>query len=94
MVDRNLIRSLEDDDISQQVLEMFPDDDIDIEELFPGGDEAALDYEINKIIEGKIIRVDDDIVLVDVGYKSEGTLSRIGVERFRGPPKWAKRSRS
>ena len=86
MVDRNLIRSLEDDDISQQVLDMFPGEDIDIEQLFPGGDEAALDYEINKIINGKIIRVEDDTVLVDVGYKSEGTLSRSEWKETEDPP--------
>ncbi len=86
MVDRNLIRSLEDDDISQQVLELFPDDEIDIEALFPDGDQAALDYEVNKIIEGRIIRVDADTVLVDVGYKSEGTLSRSEWKDNEPPP--------
>ncbi len=87
MVDRNLIRSLEDDDISQMVLDMFPGDDLEYESLFPEGDEAALDYQVNKIIEGKIIRVDADTVLVDVGYKSEGTLSRSEWKDSEAPPK-------
>ena len=86
MVDRNLIRSLEDDEISQMVLDMFPGDDIEYESLFPEGDDAALDYQINKIIEGKIIRVEADTVLVDVGYKSEGTLSRSEWKDTEDPP--------
>ncbi len=85
MVDRNLIRTLEDDDISQQVLEMFPDDEIDYENWLP--DELnTQNYEVNKIIEGKIISVDDDLVLVDVGYKSEGTLSRNEWKESEDPP--------
>ena len=85
MVDRNLIRTLEDDDISQLVLEMFPDDEIDYENWLPE-ELNTQSYEINKIIDGKIISVDDDTVLVDVGYKSEGTLSRSEWKDTDDPP--------
>ena len=30
----------------------------------------------NQIVEGKVLRIDDDFVLVDVGYKSEGIIPR------------------
>jgi small subunit ribosomal protein S1 len=86
MVDRNLIRSLEDDEISQMVLDMFPGDELEYESLFPQGDTATLDYEINKIVEGKIIKVDADTVLVDIGYKSEGTLNRSEWKEHETPP--------
>ena len=40
------------------------------EDIDWGGGELA----VNKIIDGKILRIDDDFVLVDVGYKSEGII--------------------
>ena len=48
-----------------------------------GGSDAA-DFDvgqapslaINSVVEGKILRVDDEFVLVDVGYKSEGHIPR------------------
>src|SRR5207244_2150856 len=30
----------------------------------------------NQIVEGRVLRIDDDFVLVDVGYKSEGIIPR------------------
>ena len=30
----------------------------------------------NQIVEGKVLRIDDDFILVDVGYKSEGIIPR------------------
>jgi small subunit ribosomal protein S1 len=68
MVNRNLIRGL---DAKQEDWE---------EELalaLGGGDTDAIDWggqalSVNKIITGKILRVDSEFALVDVGYKSEG----------------------
>ena len=37
-----------------------------------GGDDVGA----NQIVEGKVLRIDDDFVLVDVGYKSEGIIPR------------------
>ncbi len=86
MVDRNLIRTLEDDDLSQMVLEMFPEEDgVDYDNWLPD-DLQTQSYEINQIIDGKIISVDDDLVLIDVGYKSEGTLSRSEWKEHEDPP--------
>ncbi|NOY40529.1 MAG: 30S ribosomal protein S1 [Planctomycetes bacterium] len=68
MVNRNLIREF---DVSEEDWEAA------IGEL--AGDEASwLDTEyidVNQIVEGKIIRVDNEFVLIDVGYKSEGSIA-------------------
>ena len=72
MVNRNLIRELDTgDELDQEI------------ELAMGGSETA-DYDIglapslsvNSVVEGKILRVDNEFVLVDVGYKSEGHIPR------------------
>jgi small subunit ribosomal protein S1 len=69
MVNRNLIREF---DITDEDWELA------IGEL--AGDDAgwldATDVDVNQIVEGKIIRIDEEYVLVDVGYKSEGTIAR------------------
>ena len=69
MVNRNLIRGLD-----------VGDDELDREiERGDGRCRQRLDLAVanvdlneNAIVEGRIIRVDDEFVLVDVGYKSEG----------------------
>ncbi len=86
MVDRNLIRTLEDEDINHQVLDMFPGEDTEFADLYLDAEQETQAYEINKIIEGKIISLSDDTVLVDVGYKSEGTLSRNEWKDTEDPP--------
>jgi small subunit ribosomal protein S1 len=73
MVNRNLIRSLEGDDISSVMSELFPSD-VDPIATFESQIESGPDVDVNKIVEGRIIRVEDDFVLVDVGFKSEGTI--------------------
>ncbi len=72
MVNRNLIRGLdlnEEEWLSElnEAMEGTPPEEID----WGGGDIA-----VNQIVEGKIIRVEGDHVLVDVGYKSEGVILR------------------
>jgi small subunit ribosomal protein S1 len=82
MVNRNLIHSLEDDSIEKELGSLFAttvDDlhDLDITELyFREGSGNDQKYELNEIVEGKIVRVDDDHVVIDVGFKSEGTIPR------------------
>jgi len=39
-------------------------------------EERAETYEINEIVEGAVVRIDDDEVVVDIGYKSEGIVQR------------------
>ena len=82
MVNRNLIRGL---DLSEEewqselstALAGTPPEEIDW-----GGQEVA----INQIIEGRVIRIEGDFVLVDVGYKSEGIILRSEWEDDEPPP--------
>jgi small subunit ribosomal protein S1 len=85
MVNRNLLRSLDDDTLDSQVDTLFADtsdEDWGIQVL---GNDAQVD--VNKIITGKIIRVDNDSVMVDVGYKSEGTVPRHEWDEHEEQPK-------
>jgi small subunit ribosomal protein S1 len=71
MVNRNLIRELELGDDLEQELELA---------LAGAGEEeyaiGAPTLSVNAVLEGKVLRVDDEFVLVDVGYKSEGHIPR------------------
>ncbi len=74
MVNRNLIRSLEDDSIYQQIADLLPEEKIH-DWLDPDLGEAS-DFGINQIVDGKIVEVTEDFVVVDVGFKSEGAIDR------------------
>jgi small subunit ribosomal protein S1 len=83
MVNRNLIHSLEDNAIELEMGELFSTtaqedlDELNLTELYyPDGVGAEQKYELNEIVEGRIVRVDNDHVVVDVGFKSEGTIPR------------------
>src|SRR5581483_8876551 len=70
MVNRNLIRGL---DLNEQEWEH------ELTEALQGTDTSDIewgggDIRLNQIIEGRVLRVEGDHVLVDVGYKSEGTI--------------------
>jgi small subunit ribosomal protein S1 len=69
MVNRNLIREFDvsDEDWIEAIGDALPDD----MGWLKGGDVGP-----NQIVEGKVLRIDDDFVLVDVGYKSEGIIPR------------------
>ena len=84
MVNRNLIRTLEDDTISQEFDNLFSES---WEEVYqpPEGVELPK-FEINEIVDGKIVRVDSEAVVVDVGFKSEGTISRSEWEEHHDAP--------
>ena len=72
MVNRNLIRGLEiDDDVLDREIEMAMGGE-STEEHYWGGEDLA----VNSLVDGRILRVDDEFVLVDVGYKSEGLIPR------------------
>ncbi len=81
MVNRNLIRELElGDELDQEL------------ELALAGTEAG-EYSIgtstlsvNSVLEGRVLRVDDEFVLVDVGYKSEGHIPRNEWDESEPPP--------
>jgi len=83
MVNRNLIRGLDyDDELMEQELaaslaDMDPDDPNSL---------IAGDVTLNTIVVGKILRVDDEFVLLDVGYKSEGQIHRNEWDEHEPPP--------
>ncbi len=84
MVNRTLIRNLENDD----------DLNAEIEAAMSGADteglkamEAESDIDLNKIVEGTVIRINDDNVLIDVGFKSEGVISLQEWEEDEEQPK-------
>ena len=70
MVNRNLIREYDVSDEDWNVA-------IGGEDALPDMDWlGGADVGPNQIVEGKVLRIDDDFVLVDVGYKSEGIIPR------------------
>lgn len=86
MVNRNLIRSLETDAaISALFDQEF--EGVDDDGTVLGTMEGEASFDVNSIVEGRIIRIDDDIVLVDVGFKSEGSIPRSEWEEDEEPPK-------
>ena len=84
MVNRTLIRSLEDDILEQELEMMFGDT---AESLF---DESLLDankqFDVNQIVEGKIVEINDEFVVVDVGFKSEGAIHKNEWDENEPPP--------
>ena len=67
MVNRTLIRDLENDPDIQSMFESeiegFTDEGMD-----PTGSNESFD--VNKIVEGRIRRVADGMVMIDIGFKS------------------------
>ncbi len=84
MVNRTLIRSLEDDILEQELELMFGDT---AETMF---DESLLDankqFDVNQIVEGKIVEINDEFVVVDVGFKSEGAIHKNEWDEHEPPP--------
>ena len=84
MVNRNLIRSLEDPTLTAN----FEREIADVQQ----GDsvlatiESEVDFDVNTIVNGKILRVDEDSVLIDVGFKSEGRIPLSEWEPGEDPP--------
>ncbi|MCE9607814.1 MAG: 30S ribosomal protein S1 [Planctomycetia bacterium] len=71
MVNRNLIRGLDlnEQDWEKELQEALGEADPTTFEL-----QGSAELGMNKIVQGKILRVEGDWVLVDVGYKSEGSI--------------------
>ncbi|UUO05903.1 30S ribosomal protein S1 [Blastopirellula sp. J2-11] len=73
MVNRNLIRNLESDDTLTSLIDNWVQDaEANVFDEF----EHEESVELNKIVDGTILRVDDEFVLIDVGGKSEGSIPR------------------
>jgi small subunit ribosomal protein S1 len=81
MVNRNLIRDLGDDEMERELELAMADGGVATATEWGGGDLA-----INSIVQGRILRVDDEFVLVDVGYKSEGQIARNEWDETEEPP--------
>ena len=70
MVNRNLIRGLDlnEDEWNQELVSAL--EGTSPEEIDWGPDQVT----VNQIVEGRVLRVEGDFVLVDVGYRSEGII--------------------
>src|SRR5215471_17964546 len=75
MVNRNLLRQfdLPDTELQQELQQAFYQEDIgsDIDSWLPVEEQQ---FEVNKIVKGRVLNVIGDDVVVDVGYKSEGVI--------------------
>ncbi|WP_153555515.1 30S ribosomal protein S1 [Roseimaritima sediminicola] len=86
MVNRNLIRALEDDDLASELALLAPPEDTE-DILFEALTQEQQDYIQGRIVDGRIVELNDEWALVDVGFKSEGT---IGLDEWgpeEDPPK-------
>jgi small subunit ribosomal protein S1 len=75
MVNRNLIRSLEDDSITAELDFMFPLEESE-ELLLNSLHDTDRQFDVNQIVEGRVVEINDEFVVVDVGFKSEGAIHR------------------
>ena len=82
MVNRNLIRGLDSTELDWEQEWSTAIAEADPAELDMGGG----DIKLNQIVEGRILRIEGDLVLVDVGYKSEGTIPLNEWEEDEEPP--------
>src|SRR5690606_41770069 len=77
MVDRNLIREFSVDEteldqtFGQSLLEVAPSED----EMDLVYDATSRSFEPNTIVDGYVLSVNGDEVLIDIGYKSEGVVT-------------------
>jgi small subunit ribosomal protein S1 len=82
MVNRNLIRGLDLNDAEWEqelstALQGVPADEIDW---------GSSSINVNEIVQGRVLRIEGDFVLVDVGYKSEGIIPLSEWEEHDEPP--------
>src|SRR5437868_13730390 len=75
MVNRNLLRQfdLSEAEVQQQLQEAFYQQETgqDLQDWLPHEEQ---EFEVNKILKGRVLHVIGDDVVVDVGYKSEGVI--------------------
>jgi small subunit ribosomal protein S1 len=75
MVNRNLLRQvdLSENEVQQQLQEAFYQEDTgkDVNDWLPWQEQ---EFEVNKIVKGRVLHVIGDDVVVDIGYKSEGVI--------------------
>ena len=85
MVNRNLIRNLDDDDITNELAVLAPEEEAD-EWLLEWLEREQQDYAQGEIVDGRIVEVDDESALIDVGFKSEGTVPLNEWDHDEDPP--------
>lgn len=73
MVNRNLIRQLEDESLAQELAMLVPPDQGE-ELLLDALEQEQQDYIQGKIVDGRIVEISEEWALIDVGFKSEGTV--------------------
>src|SRR5581483_5053339 len=81
MVNRNLIRDLDADERDWE-LDFGAELGAMTDEIEWGGD----DIRPNQVIDACVLRVDGEFVLVDVGYKCEGTIPMTEWDETEPPP--------
>ena len=74
MVNRNLIHLLEDEELNDELALIAPSEMAE-EMLLAALQLEQQSYDINKIVQGKIVEIGDEWALIDVGFKSEGTIN-------------------
>jgi len=84
MVNRSLIRSLEDDSLEDELAGMFGDSAEEL--LLDSLEDANKQFDVNQIVEGKIVEINEEFVVVDVGFKSEGAIPKNEWEEGEEPP--------
>ena len=84
MVNRTLIRSLEDDNLEVELNAMFGDAAEEL--LLDSLEDANKQFDVNQIVEGKIVEINEEFVVVDVGFKSEGAIPKNEWEEGEAPP--------
>ncbi len=84
MVNRTLIRSLEDDSLEDELNAMFGDSAEEL--LLESLEDANKQFDVNQIVEGKIVEINEEFVVVDVGFKSEGAIPKNEWEEGEPPP--------
>lgn len=74
MVDRNLIRefNVSDEDLERAFGLSLADADKAESDLLDAYNQRDEGYDVNAVLEGTVVRVEGDEVLIDIGYKSEG----------------------
>ncbi|KAA5545474.1 30S ribosomal protein S1 [Roseiconus nitratireducens] len=75
MVNRNLIRSLEDDDMLNDLAVLAPEEETEDWLLDFLQHAEQQDYNQGRIVDGRIVEINDEWALIDVGFKSEGTVN-------------------
>src|SRR5215471_10509360 len=75
MVNRNLLRQfdLPEDELNQELAAAFNQPQYDENYYWLQGEDSK-EFNVNKIVEGKVLNIVGDDVVIDVGYKSEGVI--------------------